>query len=395
VRPEAIKTLVVTDSLYPVGGVERSLSRLLRHFDPAVVSPKMVVLGHHHPLQQELPRDVPIDHIGRGHVRNALPALSRVIVEERPDILYSAKTHVNAVAVAANLLAGRPSCAIPSERLHLSAHVSYQTPLRKWKWYATLLVARALYRRGADAVVFVSQGALDGGRWLLGLSGDKATVIYNPIVDDELFGAAKKPVDHPWFAVERERPVILGVGRLTKQKGFSYLLRAFRRVRRSLPSRLVLVGAGEEYESLGRLVQDLGIGEDVAFLGFQDNPCRFLARCDVFVLPSLWEGFGVVLVEALACGAPAIAACCPSGPDEIVRDGVDGLLVPPADVDALADALLEVLTNPGLARSLSAAGRRRGQDFRADRAARQYEQLFRAVLASRSAFVDSGVPNGG
>jgi glycosyltransferase involved in cell wall biosynthesis len=249
-----------------------------------------------------------------------------------------------------------------------------------------------MYRRAADKVVFVSQGALDSGCRRLGLPKDLATVIYNPVVDDELLEASQEPVDHAWFAEGRERPIILGVGRLTKQKGFPYLLRAFRRVRSNVPARLVVVGDGEDRQSLTSLASKLDVERDVAFVGFQRNPYKFMARADAFVLPSLWEGFGLVLVEAMACGAPVVATRCRSGPEEIVSDGASGLLVPPGDANALSDAILNLLTSPPLARRLSTAGRRRAEDFRVETSARQYEQLFRSVLARRGTQVNSRTP---
>jgi len=385
-----LKGLFVIDSLYPIGGVERSFSRLLANFDRSLVVPRVVVLGRPHPQELRLPSDVPVDHLQKRHVRCALQPLSGIIRAQKPDIIHSAKTHVNTIAVAANLLAGRPSCAIPSERVHLPAHVRHQSLAKRWKWHATLSIAGLVYRKAADKVVFVSQGALEGGCERLGLPRSRATVIYNPVVDDALVQASHQPVDHPWFAEERDMPVIVGVGRLTKQKGFSYLLRAFQRVRGSLASRLVLVGEGEDLAVLRGMARKLQVGADVAFLGFQSNPYKYMARADAFVLPSLWEGFGLVLVEALAAGAPVIATRCPSGPEEIVTDGVDGLLVPPADSDALADAIINVLTSPMLAHKLSEAGRRRADEFQVERAVARYQNLFRSTLAQRRAGAGEG-----
>jgi glycosyltransferase involved in cell wall biosynthesis len=148
---------------------------------------------------------------------------------------------------------------------------------------------------------------------------------------------------------------------------------------------LVLIGEGEEAESLTSLARELGVHTDVEFLGFQHNPYKYMARADVFALPSLWEGFGRVLVEAMACGVPVIATRCPSGPEEIVCDGASGLLVPPGDADALADAVLRVLTRPDLAHRLAQAGRRRAEDFRAETAVALYQQLFLDVRALRRA----------
>ena len=388
-----VQTLLVADSLYPIGGVERCWIRLLRYFDRRAVSPKMVVLGRQHPREPDLPADVPVQYLGRDHVRGAVLPLARIIGAEEPGIVYSAKTHVNAIAVAANLLAGHPSCAIPSERVDLLAHFRNQLPSRQLKWCATLLIAGLLYQAGAEKVVFVSRGARDAGSRALRLPADKSAVIHNPVVDSELLEASKNPVSHPWFVGEDRVPIVLGVGRLTEQKGFSYLLRAFRTVRSKLHARLVVIGTGQRGEALVSLAEKLDVAQDVAFVGFQSNPFKYMARSDVFVLPSLWEGFGLVLVEAMACGIPVVATRCPSGPEEIVTDGVNGLLVQPGDADGLAMAILEVLTNPPLARHLSTAGQRRAEDFSVEKAAREYEQLFRSVLSARETDVCPEAPD--
>lgn len=379
-----IKVLFIMDSLYPIGGVERVLETMLRHLNRSNFNPAVVVLGSHHRRELELPRDVPLRHLGKKHVRNAVKELTRIIEVAEPDIIYSAKTHVNVAAILANRLTRHPSCIVPSERSHLSAQLRNQPPPQKWRRLFTLLLARSLYRKAADKVVFVSKEALQDGCMRLRLPEDKATMIYNPIVDDALLEMSEEAVEHPWFAKEREKPTILAVGRLTREKGFSHLLKAFHQARNSIPARLVVIGEGKERQQLTSLAETLGIEDDVTFLGFQSNPYKFMAKADVFVLSSLYEGLSIVLVEAMACGAPVISARCPSGPEEIVTDGVDGLLVPPADPEALAEAIIRVLTNPEMARKMALAGRQRADDFRAEKIVRQYEQLFESVLEEKT-----------
>jgi glycosyltransferase involved in cell wall biosynthesis len=141
-------------------------------------------------------------------------------------------------------------------------------------------------------------------------------------------------------------PVILAVGRLTKAKDYPTLFRAFSLVRQVRPAKLLVLGEGEERSNLERLAIELGIQNDVSMSGFVDNPFAFMAKASVFVLSSAWEGFGNVLVEALACGCPVVATDCPSGPREILDNGRYGRLVPVGDHEALAKAILETLDNP-------------------------------------------------
>jgi len=230
-----------------------------------------------------------------------------------------------------------------------------------------LRMMRRLYPK-ADRIVAVSQGVADDLISLLNLPHEKVTVIYNPIVTPELFEQAKQPVSHPWFEQNR-LPVILAVGRLTRQKDYPTLFRAFSLVRQVRPAKLLILGEGEERANLERLAIELGIQNDVSMPGFVDNPFAFMAKASVFVLSSAWEGFGNVLVEALACGCPVVATDCRSGPREILDNGRYGRLVPVGDHEALAKAILETLDNP---------------DFPADRQTR----LQRAMEFSVDAAVD-------
>jgi glycosyltransferase involved in cell wall biosynthesis len=134
--------------------------------------------------------------------------------------------------------------------------------------------------------------------------------------------------------------VILAVGRLTAQKDFSTLIRAFAEVRRSCPARLLILGEAEERPALEALVKQLGLEQAVSLPGFVANPYPYMVRAALFVLSSRWEGLPGVLIEALYCGTPAISTGCPSGPREILADGQYGQLAPVGDVQALAQAML-------------------------------------------------------
>jgi glycosyltransferase involved in cell wall biosynthesis len=172
---------------------------------------------------------------------------------------------------------------------------------------------------------------------------------------------------------------VVAAGRLVAQKGFDTLLRAFRRLRDARPARLVVLGEGPLRGELSALRDRLGLGDDVDFPGFVTNPYAVFARSACFALSSRFEGFGNVLVEAMACGTPVVTTRCPSGPPEIVTDGVDGLLVPVDDDAALAAAVGRVLADPAVAGALSRAGRVRAADFAADRVAGAYRTLFGEV----------------
>jgi glycosyltransferase involved in cell wall biosynthesis len=161
--------------------------------------------------------------------------------------------------------------------------------------------------------------------------------------------------------------VVLGVGRLTAQKDFPSLIRAFAKVRAQKPCRLVILGEGELRGELEALVASLDLSADVALPGFTDNPFAWMRQSSLFVLSSAWEGFGNVLVEAMACGTPVVSTNCPSGPAEILENGRWGRLVPVGDVDALADAMLATL-----AETTHADVATRAQDFGVEQAVAGY-----------------------
>jgi len=174
-------------------------------------------------------------------------------------------------------------------------------------------------------------------------------------------------VAHPWFQTG-ELPVVLGIGRLARQKDFPTLLRAFAQVRSRRPCRLVILGEGKERSALTALVERLGITPHVEMPGFVANPFAYLRRAALFVLSSAWEGSPNVLIEALALAVPSVATDCPSGPREILCEGRYGPLVPVGDDEALAEAMEAMLAAPPPAALL-----RRGADrFRDDGCARQY-----------------------
>src|SRR5690606_21887962 len=125
------------------------------------------------------------------------------------------------------------------------------------------------------------------------------------------------PLDHHWFAPDAP-PVVVAAGRLGPEKDFPTLIRAFALVRARRPVRLAILGEGGQRRALQALIDELECGNDIQLPGFQSNPYAWMSRAGVFVLSSRWEGFGNVLVEAMACGAPVVSTACPSGPEEIL-----------------------------------------------------------------------------
>lgn len=173
--------------------------------------------------------------------------------------------------------------------------------------------------------------------------------------------------------------MIVGMGRLGREKGFDLLVRASAAVRH--PFRVVLLGEGVEENSLRELVKNLGIGDRVEFAGFRKNPFPYLQKASVFVLPSRYEGFPNSLLEAMALGVACVATRCPTGPEEIIMDGENGLLVPVEDPTALANAIDRLLGDTELRDRLGRAARERAREFDAVRILPRFEVLLEEVIA--------------
>src|SRR6185369_7788029 len=177
-----------------------------------------------------------------------------------------------------------------------------------------------------------------------------------------------------------QRPLLVACGRLKALKGFDYLLDALVEVRKTIPASLWIIGEGEQRAALETKIKRLRLEDSVKLLGFQQNPFKYMAAADLFVLSSLYEGFGNVIVEAMACGVPVVATDCPYGPGEIIEDGKNGILAPPANALALAAAILRVLKDESMREKLSFEGRDRANDFDAQTIADAYGELFLKVV---------------
>lgn len=177
------------------------------------------------------------------------------------------------------------------------------------------------------------------------ITEEKIVVINNPLVSERLYYLSQKPIgDHHFCRLDR--PLIISIGRLVTQKNFNFLIESFLIVKKRIPSaNLIILGKGPlEYE-LKNLAIKLNLEDSVHFLGFIENPYNFLKASDVFVLSSLFEGFGNVLVEALSVGVPIVSTDCAGGPREILDNGLYGKLVPLGDKQFMADAIIDTINN--------------------------------------------------
>jgi glycosyltransferase involved in cell wall biosynthesis len=231
---------------------------------------------------------------------------------------------------------------------------------------------KLLYSR-ADKIIAVSNFIRKDLILNYNIKKAKVVVIYNPIDIEKVNALASEEISDQWF--REEVPIVISVGRLSKEKGYDTLLRAFAIAREKSDIRLAILGEGEEKKSLEELDKKLGIERDVVFLGYKNNPYKYMKRASIFVLSSLYEGFPNVLIEAMACGTPVISTQYNPYPHEIIEHGKNGLLVPVTNEKALAEAMLKLLNDPAGMTMLAANAKEKAKEFLVQKIAGYYGKV--------------------
>ncbi len=357
------------------GGADRVTLTLLESIDRAAFAPSLALARLEGPFLDDVPADVPVVDLRSARLWRTAPALAAELRRSRPQVLFSTSSGGNAVAVLARALSRHRCRLVLAERNRL-----VRGPLSPKK--RLILAAKRLLYPRADRLTAVSAGVKREMVERLGLAPERIEVVYSPLVTPEIAALAAEEPPHPWLATGTggppRVPVLLAVGRLVAEKDHATLLAAFARVRAARPARLLILGEGPLRPALESLAAELGVAADVALPGFDKNPFRYMARATVFVLSSRFEGLPGALVQAMACGAPAVATDCDSGPSEILRSEDEGLLVPVGDPEALAAAVLRVLGDPALRGRLAERGRAAADRFRADAIVGLYERTLLA-----------------
>jgi glycosyltransferase involved in cell wall biosynthesis len=367
--------LTLLASFSGAGGVERMLINLLRAMVGLGRELDLLTIRTDSPHLDDLPEGVRHIDLGVRHSHAAIAPLARHLRRTRPPVLLAAKDRAGRAAVQARRRAGVATPIVLRLGTNLSAAMAHKHPLQRWLRYRPI---RRLYPQLAH-IVAVSAGVAADTAQLAHYPRERISVIRNPVITPALAANAAAPCPHPWLeASARARvPVIIGAGRLERQKDFPTLVRAFAELRRARPCRLLLLGEGGSREQLVTLARQLQITADLDMPGFQANPHAWLSRANLFVLSSAWEGSPNVLTEALALGTPVVATDCPSGPREILADGRIAPLVPVGDVPTLAAAMARVLDAPPPPETLIAAV----DAYRAEVSAAAYMALLDAVAA--------------
>lgn len=307
---------------------------------------------------------------------SALFQLKKIIRKEKADYVISFGNQPNII----NILTGGRSL------VRVDIFISL---LSNDFWGKIYKILVKLFFNKSFQVISVSKAVADDLIKNFGVKKEKIKLIYNPLNIKKIQQLTTEPLENKYKEVFKN-PVVINTGRLTKQKSQWHLIRAFKNVKDKIKeAKLVILGKGELETQLKKLIKELNLENDVYFLGWQQNPFKFLAKSRAFVLSSLYEGLPGVILEAMACGLPIISADCKSGPREILAPDTDinhqaqdieyaenGILTPAFDErfyraeepltrseKKLSEAMIEILTNKELSDNLIKKSKQRADDF--------------------------------
>jgi len=313
--------------------------------------------------------------------------LKRFIIENGVDIVLSFMQRPNAINMLSKAL-GSGHMACVNVRCSMKVHYK-DIPL--FIRYIGRLVFKHLWRY-ADTTIVNSHVIEDEIMDLFNIDPQTVDVVYNPLELGEIERLSKEGVSEDWFR-DKESPIIINVGMMARAKGQEYLLRAFAALTARRKARLVIIGEGELKGKLLKEIEDLKLNGKVLLMGYRENPYKYVARSDVFVLSSIYEGFPNVLLEAMACHCPVVSTYSFSGPTEILLPQGDdrgdiieakyGILVKEPKETLLSQAIEYLLDNKDLAKRYAEVGFSMVSKFDISFISRDYERVLLKTLERR------------
>jgi glycosyltransferase involved in cell wall biosynthesis len=375
----AHRVLYLVDSL-GTGGAERGLTLTVRHLDRAKIEPEVAYLWEPSPLRADL--EAAGARVHRIGVRPgpgaflAIPRIRKLLRAGRFDAIHTQVLWASITGRIAGRLAG---VKVVSHIANVETGGFRDRELLPGTARKARLLARLdgwTGRRFVDRFVAISEAVRDDPIRGAGWDRSRIDVVLRGQELEELHRRAAEPAAPPLDAPGS--PMLLCVGRLAEQKGHRFLLEAMPAILAEHPdARLLLAGDGHLLRALQE--QAAPLRDRVSFLGIREDVPALVASTDLFVFPSLWEGQGNALLEAMAVGAAIVATDIPST-RETVLDGEHALLVPPGDAAALAAAVNRLLAEPALATRLADAARIRAQDYDIERTTRDLEAVYTRLL---------------
>jgi len=348
---------------FRMGGVEKISLSLAKEFVKKGYVVEFIVLRKKGELLDEAMQVAKVVNLGLPRFRSVPVAFAKYLKTEEPDAILVSMWPLTVACLMGHRLARSKARIVVSDHNNLPVQYTGKGVLHA----AALRASLALTYPLADARVGVSGGVVDGLVSLSGLSRQRFTVVHNPISAPDLSGSTEA-AEKAWQGWRGKR--IITVGRLKAVKNHALLIRSFKRLLKETEARLMILGTGDLEAQTREFIAEEGLSDKILMPGHVLDPDPFYISADLFVLSSDCEGFGNVIVEALACGLPVVSTRS-QGPAEILQEGRYGTLVPVGDEQALARAMVNALNT----RPDHDALKRRAADFSPDIAAEKYLDL--------------------
>ena len=373
------RILFVTKNLHLGGGAEKQIVEIANGLCAKGFAVAILVFekkSEKNFRRKDLNPEIEIIPAGGNYMRPFLLRAVREILRAasawKPDALYSRIWNTKPATAIAGRLTGIK--VVLAEAVSPRNSLLDDLPMRWriWPRSFALFYRKKIYGL-ANVVVAASEGLARETREFFQL--DEVRAIQNGLDMEEIKKKSRMPDGIPHEFFRHDCPVLVATGRLARQKGFGYLLEAFSILSEDVDVRLIIVGGGKMRDELRLKAESLGISEKVDMAG-EREPYSYMRYGDIFVLSSLYEGFPNVLLEAASLGMPIVSTDCPHGPSEIIENGKSGLLVPVADPEKLASAVLTLLWDEKLRTSMGKEAEKRARHFTRERMATSYEKVF-------------------
>lgn len=360
------------------GGAERAAVQILNRLDANRWDRSMFLFAREGPYLAEVDPAIAIASADVASRFGRWRALRSYVAAERPEIVMAFLSYFSVLAATRAANTGAKAIfnlQTPMSEFLTDADYHWR---RSWHRAAFSAVTRAGYA-AADLIIATSRGVAGDLTATFGIDPDRIRVLANPVDLDRVRTAMRESVD-PAVLPAGDGPLVVAAGRLADAKNYPLMIEAFAVLRQQIPARLCILGQGEREGALRQLIAARGLDGSVRLAGFQPNPWKYIARADLFLLTSRYEGFGNVLIEAMACGVPVIATVSP-GTADIVTDGVDGVLVGAHTPRAVADALSRVLGDPDHHVRLRAGASASAEKFGLPQAVARYDRVISEAIA--------------
>ncbi|MBC9798127.1 glycosyltransferase [Sinomicrobium weinanense] len=348
-----------------LGGIGKLTLHLVEEFVKKGIMVDLFLYKDDGEYMDQIPKEVRIFVHGGSYLGRMVRYIS-YLNKEKPMVSISSRQRQDILNVIGCLISYRKVQPVISIHTNVSAENKEQIGVRKKSIFIEIL-SKLLYKV-PNKFIAVSKGVADDFAKWANVKRTEVEVIYNPVYKPYTeLRDVQIPLTYEQLLRE-DKKYIIGVGRLTKAKDFFTLIKSYHIVKQKMDVALIILGEGPLRKELENLITELNLEKDVFLLGFVHNPQYYIRRASAFVLSSIWEGFGNVIVEAMGVGTPIISTNCPSGPAEILEDGKYGKLVSVGNLQEMANAMIDTLSTPHNPDVLI----ERAKDFYTEKIAQEY-----------------------